>query len=250
MRLAGKICIVTGGGSDLGRATCLLFAEEGGQVAVADKSREAAESVAREVGEAAIALRTDVSDSENVRAMLKQTVDHFGRLDVLVNNAGYDIPGSVVETDEADWDRLIAVNLNGVFYGCKYAIPIMREQGGGAIVNTASIVATVGIPDRAAYCASKGAVAALTRAMALDHVAEGIRINCIAPGTMDSPYFDKMLAKSERPEEMRRELERRQAMNRLGKPEEVARGILYLACDDSSFATGSMLTVDGGMTAQ
>jgi len=250
MRLAGKICIVTGGGSDLGRATCLLFAEEGGQVAVADKSREAAESVAREVGEAAIALRTDVSDSENVRAMLKQTVDHFGRLDVLVNNAGYDIPGSVVETDEADWDRLIAVNLNGVFYGCKYAIPIMREQGGGAIVNTASIVATVGIPDRAAYCASKGAVAALTRAMALDHVAEGIRINCIAPGTMDSPYFDEMLAKSERPEEMRRELERRQAMNRLGKPEEVARGILYLACDDSSFATGSMLTVDGGMTAQ
>jgi len=250
MRLAGKICIVTGGGSDLGRATCLLFAEEGGQVAVADKSREAAESVAREVGEAAIALRTDVSDSENVRAMLKQTVDHFGRLDVLVNNAGYDIPGSVVETDEADWDRLIAVNLNGVFYGCKYAIPIMREQCGGAIVNTASIVATVGIPDRAAYCASKGAVAALTRAMALDHVAEGIRINCIAPGTMDSPYFDKMLAKSERPEEMRRELERRQAMNRLGKPEEVARGILYLACDDSSFATGSMLTVDGGMTAQ
>lgn len=250
MRLAGKSCIVTGGGSGLGRATCLLFAEEGAKVAVADKSREAAESVAREVGEAAIALQTDVSDSENVRAMLKQTVDHFGRLDVLVNNAGYGIPGSVVETDETDWDRLMAVNLNGVFYGCKYAIPIMRKQGGGVIVNTASMVATVGLRDRAAYCASKGAVAALTRAMALDHVAEGIRINCIAPGTMDSPYFDEMLAKSDRPEEMRRELEQRQAMNRMGKPREVAHGILYLACDDSSFATGSMLTVDGGMTAQ
>lgn len=250
MRLAGKVCIVTGGGSGIGRASCVLFAREGGKVVVADKSREAAESVAREAGEAAIGLRTDVSDSRSVRAMLKQTVDRFGRLDVLVNNAGYGIPGSVVETDEADWDRLMAVNLNGVFYGCKYAIPIMRKQGGGVIVNTASVVATVGIRDRAAYCASKGAVAALTRAMALDHVTEGIRINCIAPGTIDSPYFDEMLAKSEQPEEMRRELERRQAMNRLGTPEEIALGILYLACDDSSFATGSMLTVDGGMTAQ
>ncbi len=250
MRLAGKVCIVTGGGSGIGRASCLLFAQEGGKVVVADKSREAAETVAGEVGEAAIALRTDVSDSHSVRAMLKQTVDRFGRLDVLVNNAGYGIPGSVVETDEADWDRLMAVNLNGVFYGCKYAIPIMREQGGGVIVNTASVVATVGIRDRAAYCASKGAVAALTRAMALDHVAEGIRINCIAPGTIDSPYFKEMLANSARPEALRRELEQRQAMNRLGTPEEIARGILYLACDDSSFATGSMLTVDGGMTAQ
>lgn len=250
MRLAGKVCIVTGGGSGIGRASCLLFAQEGAKVVVADKSLEAAETVAGEVGEAAIALRTDVSDSHSVRAMLKQTVDRFGRLDVLVNNAGYGIPGSVVETDEADWDRLMAVNLNGVFYGCKYAIPIMREQGGGVIVNTASVVATVGIRDRAAYCASKGAVAALTRAMALDHVAEGIRINCIAPGTIDSPYFKEMLANSARPEALRRELEQRQAMNRLGTPEEIARGILYLACDDSSFATGSMLTVDGGMTAQ
>ena len=249
MRLAGKVCIVTGGGSGIGRATCLLFAQEGGRIVVADKSLDAAETVAGAVGEAAIAHRTDVSDSQSVRAMLKQTVDRFGRLDVLVNNAGYGIPGSVVETDEADWDRLMAVNLNGVFYGCKYAIPIMRERG-GVIVNTASVVATVGIRDRAAYCASKGAVAALTRAMALDHVAEGIRINCIAPGTIDSPYFKEMLADSERPEALRRELEQRQAMNRLGTPEEIARGILYLACDDSSFATGTMLTVDGGMTAR
>ncbi len=221
MRLAGKVCIVTGGGSGIGRASCLLFAQEGGKIVVADRSLDAAKAVAGEVGEAAMALRTDVSDSQSVRAMLKQTVDRFGRLDVLVNNAGYGIPGSVVETDEADWDRLMAVNLNGVFYGCKYAIPIMREQGGGVIVNTASVVATVGIRDRAAYCASKGAVAALTRAMALDHVAEGIRINCIAPGTIDSPYFDEMFAKSDRPEELRRGLEQRQAMNRLGTSEEI-----------------------------
>ncbi len=250
MRLAGKVCIVTGGGSGIGRATCLLFAQEGGKVVVADKSDEAAEAVAREAGEPAFALWVDVSDSRSVREMLKQTVDRFGRLDVLVNYAGYGIPGSVVETDEGDWDRLMAVNLNGVFYGCKYAIPIMRKQGGGVIVNTASVVATVGMRDRAAYCASKGAVAALTRAMALDHVAEGIRVNCIAPGTIDSPYFNEMFAKSDRPDELRRELEQRQAMNRRGKPEEIARGMLYLACDDSSFATGSMLTVDGGFTAQ
>ncbi len=250
MRLAGKVCIVTGGGSGIGAASCLLFAQEGGKIVVADKSLEAAESVAREAGEAAIALWVDVSDSQSVRAMLKQTLDRFGRLDVLVNNAGYGIPGSVVETDEADWDRLMAVNLNGVFYGCKYAIPIMREQGGGVIVNTASNVVTVAIRDRAAYCASKGAVAALTRAMALDHVSEGIRVNCIAPGTTESSYFVKMLAKSERPDELRAELERRQPMNRMAAPEEIARGILYLACDDSSFATGSMLTVDGGMSAQ
>jgi NAD(P)-dependent dehydrogenase (short-subunit alcohol dehydrogenase family) len=251
MRLAGKVCIVTGGGSGIGRAACLLFAAEGGKVVVADWSREAADAVAREAGDGAFSVRVDVADSESVRAMLKQTVDRFGRLDVLVNNAGYGIPGSVVETDLADWDRLLAVNLNGVFYGCKYAIPIMREQGdGGVIVNTASVVATVGMRDRAAYCASKGAVAALTRAMALDHVAEGIRVNCIAPGTIDSPYFDDMFAKSDRPDALRREFEQRQAMNRLGTPEEIARGILYLACDDSSFATGSMLTVDGGMTAQ
>ncbi len=145
MRLAGKVCVVTGGASGIGRATCLLFAEEGGKVVVADKSSDGAQSVACEAGDAAIALCADVSDSQSVRAMLKQTVDHFGRLDVLVNNAGYGIPGSVVETDEADWDRLMAVNLNGVFYGCKYAIPIMRRQGGGVIVNTASVVATVGI---------------------------------------------------------------------------------------------------------
>jgi len=169
---------------------------------------------------------------------------------VLINNAGYGIPGSVVETSEDDWDKLMAVNVNGVFFGCKYAIPVMKQQGGGVIVNTASIVANVGIRNRAAYCASKGAVAALTRAMALDHVNDNIRVNCVAPGTIDSPYFEDIIRKSERPQELRRELEARQAMNRLGRPEEIANAFLFLASDESSFSTGSMLIVDGGMTAQ
>jgi NAD(P)-dependent dehydrogenase (short-subunit alcohol dehydrogenase family) len=144
----------------------------------------------------------------------------------------------------------MAVNVNGVFFGCKYAIPAMRAAGGGSIVNTASVVAAVGIRDRAAYCASKGAVAALTRAMALDHVGDKIRINAIAPGTIDSPYFQDMFAKSPRAAELRRELESRQAMNRLGQPEEIANGMLFLASDEASFMTGAVLTVDGGMTAQ
>lgn len=249
-RLQNKICVVTGGGSGIGRATCLLFAREGGKVVVTDKNPSAAAETAREAGQGAIALEVDVANSESVQTLLTRSRDLFGRVDVLVNNAGYGIAGTVVETAEIDWDKLMAVNVNGVYYGCKYVIPIMREQGGGAIVNTASVVASVGIRNRAAYCASKGAVAALTRAMALDHVADNIRVNCIAPGTIDSPYFDEILRKSGRAAELRRELEARQAMNRLGKPEEIAYGILYLACDESSFVTGTMLTVDGGMTAQ
>lgn len=249
-RLKDKVCLITGGGSGIGRATCELFAREGAKVVVADKLLSAARVVAALIGEAAIAIEVDVAQSDSVRSMIDATIRDLGRLDVLINNAGYGIPGSVVETSEDDWDKLMAVNVNGVFFGCKYAIPVMKQQGGGVIVNTASIVANVGIRNRAAYCASKGAVAALTRAMALDHVNDNIRVNCVAPGTIDTPYFEDIIRKSERPQELRRELEARQAMNRLGRPEEIANAFLFLASDESSFSTGSMLIVDGGMTAQ
>lgn len=249
-RLKDKVCLITGGGSGIGRATCELFAREGAKVVVADKLLSAARVVAALIGEAAIAIEVDVAQSASVRSMIDATIRDLGRLDVLINNAGYGIPGSVVETSEDDWDKLMAVNVNGVFFGCKYAIPVMKQQGGGVIVNTASIVANVGIRNRAAYCASKGAVAALTRAMALDHVNDNIRVNCVAPGTVDSPYFEDIIRKSERPQELRRELEARQAMNRLGQPKEIANAFLFLASDESSFSTGSMLIVDGGMTAQ
>jgi len=249
-RLKDKVCLITGGGSGIGRATCELFAREGAKVVVADKLLSAARVVAALIGQAAIAIEVDVAQSASVRSMIDATIRDLGRLDVLINNAGYGIPGSVVETSEDDWDKLMAVNVNGVFFGCKYAIPVMKQQGGGVIVNTASIVANVGIRNRAAYCASKGAVAALTRAMALDHVNDNIRVNCVAPGTIDSPYFEDIIRKSERPQELRRELEARQAMNRLGRPEEIANAFLFLASDESSFSTGSMLIVDGGMTAQ
>jgi meso-butanediol dehydrogenase/(S,S)-butanediol dehydrogenase/diacetyl reductase len=253
MRLQDKVCVVTGGGSGIGAATCALFAREGAKLVVADMNLDAAQAVAdaaKAAGGQAVAFAVDVSNSEAVHKLIDFALAQFGRLDVLVNNAGFGFAGTVVDTDEADWDRLMAVNLKGVFLGCKHAIPVMQRQGGGAIVNTASVVSTVGVRDRAAYCASKGGVASLTRAMALDHVDAGIRVNAVAPGTIDSPYFDQMLAKTEDPVAFKKGIAERQAMGRLGKPEEIAGAILYLASDEASFVTGSLLTVDGGMTAQ
>lgn len=253
MRLSKKVCIITGGGSGIGQATSFLFAREGAVVVVADINITVAEETAaiiRKKGAEALALEVDVSQSDSVREMIDKVIAKFDRIDVLVNNAGYGIVGSVVETEEADWDRIMAVNLKGVYLGCKHVIPKMVLQGGGVIINTASIVASVGIKDRAAYCASKGGVAALTKAMALDHVADNIRVNSVAPGTIESPYFIKILANSEDAATLKRELEDRQAMRRLGKPEEIADAMLFLASSESSFVTGSMLTVDGGLTAQ
>jgi NAD(P)-dependent dehydrogenase (short-subunit alcohol dehydrogenase family) len=251
MRLKDKVCIVTGGGSGIGRATALLFAGEGARLAVVDKRN--AQAVAAECaakGAQAIAVDADVAVGADVKRVMETTVERFRRLDVLVNNAGYGIPGSVVETDEDAWDALMAVNVRGVFLCSKYAIPIMKRNGGGTIVNTASVVAAVGIANRAAYCASKGAVAALTRAIAIDHVGDGVRCNAIAPGTIDTPYFDEILKKSVDPAAARKALAARQLLGRLGTPEEIAAGILFLASDESRFATGTILTLDGGMTAQ
>jgi meso-butanediol dehydrogenase/(S,S)-butanediol dehydrogenase/diacetyl reductase len=253
MRLKDKVSLITGGGSGIGRAAALLFAQEGALIAIADKRGASAHKVAAECsakGAQAIGVEADVSKAADVKRMIDATLAKFGRLDVLVNNAGYGIAGSVVETDEADWDALIAVNVRGVFLCSKYAIPAMKRSGGGAIVNTASVVAAVGIANRAAYCASKGAVAALTRAIAVDHVGDGIRCNAVAPGTIDTPYFDEILKKSADPQAVRKALAARQLLGRLGTPEEIAAGILFLASDESRFATGTILTIDGGMTAQ
>lgn len=252
-RLSGKVCLVTGGGSGIGRATCELFMREGARVAVMDKNASTAEETQRSAegfGAEAIAIQADIGSTEDVDRMIDETLQRWGRLDVLVNNSGYGIAGTVAETSEEDWEALMNVNVTGIFRACKRAIPIMAKAGGGVIVNVASVVASVGITNRAAYCASKGAVAALTRAMALDHVDQNIRVNAVAPGTIHSPYFDEILAKSANPQEVLARLENRQAMKRLGKPAEIAHGILYLASDESAFCTGTILTIDGGMTAQ
>jgi len=253
MRLKDKVCIITGGGSGIGRASALLFAGEGARLVIADKRKPAADAVAAECagkGAQAVAVAVDVARAADVERMIAETETAFGRLDVLVNNAGYGIAGSVVATDEQAWDDLMAVNVRGVFLCCKYAIPVMQRTGGGTIVNTASVVAAVGIRDRAAYCASKGAVAALTRAIAIDHVGDGIRCNAVAPGTIDTPYFNDILKNSADPGAVRKALAARQLLGRLGTPEEIAAAILFLAGDESRFATGTILTIDGGMTAQ
>lgn len=252
MKLTGKIAIITGGGSGIGHAACVLFAREGATVIVADRDAAAAQRVASEIagqGGRASAHQVDVSKDAEVAGMIAKAVADHGRLDILVNNAGYGIAGTVVSTSESDWNALMAVNVNGVFLGCKHAIPVMARQGGGAIVNTASAVANVGIHDRAAYVASKGAVAALTRAMAVDHVDQKIRINAVAPGTIESPYFTRILSGPDGAE-LRRCLEERQAMERLGQPVEIAQAMLWLASDDASFCTGTVMVVDGGWTAR
>lgn len=252
MKLSERIAIITGGGSGIGRETCRLFAKEGATVIVADKNMSAAETVVTEIaddGGRAIALAVDVASEEQVKAMIARAESDYGRLDILVNNAGYGFAGTVVTTSQQEWDALMSVNVNGVFFGCKHAIPLMERNGGGAIVSTASAAANIGIHNRAAYVASKGAVASLTRAMAIDHVESGVRVNAVAPGTISSPYFERILSGPDTAE-LRRGLEERQAMNRLGQPSEIAQAILWLASDDASFCTGTVLVVDGGWTAQ
>ena len=252
MKLADKVAIVTGGGSGIGRAACALFAKEGACVIVADRDLPAATRVAGEIAQAggkASPLAVDVARESEIMAMVEAVVSAHGRIDILINNAGYGVAGTVTTTSEADWDALMAVNVKGVFLGCKHVIPVMARNGGGAIVSTASAVAQVGIHDRAAYVASKGAVAALTRAMAIDHVADGIRVNAVAPGTIETPYFTTILG-GPGGAELRFGLEQRQAMERLGQPAEIAQAMLWLASDDASFCTGTVLVVDGGWTAR
>jgi NAD(P)-dependent dehydrogenase (short-subunit alcohol dehydrogenase family) len=250
MRLKDKVAIITGGASGIGSATAEVFVREGAVVVIADRDAAVATETAERLGSRASAIAVDVGDGEAVRMLIDTVARREGRIDILFNNAGFGIVGNVVETSEADWNRLFQVNVTGVFLGCRHVIPVMQRQGGGVIVNTASTTSVSGIPNRAAYVASKGAVAALTRAMALDHVADNIRINAVAPGTVETPYFEKVFANAPDAAALRRALEARQPMNRLGRPVEIANAVLFLASDEASFVTGTTLFADGGWTAR
>lgn len=252
--LRGRTAIITGAGSGIGRATAILFAEEGANVVVADLDRHAGtQTVQRANGgnKAAVFVQTDVSDATAVHALVNRTVKRHGTVDILVNNAGTPGPHPVTETTEEQWDRVLAVNLKSVFLCSKAVLPYMMQQRRGAIVNTASAVGVIGSAGQASYCASKGGVVLLTKAMALDHAAAGIRVNCVCPGFTQTPMVERFLAsfdakKRAQLEESFRSLH---PLGRFARPEEVARAILYLASDEASFVTGVALPVDGGWTA-
>lgn len=248
MRLEHKVALITGAGSGIGRAMAFLFAQEGARVIVADRDRSGGGDTVAAIhqrGGEALFVQGDVTREADAKRIVEAAVTAYGRLDILVNNAGVELGGTVVDVTEDDWDRLMAVNLRGVFLCSKYAIPAMQARGAGVILNIASTLGLVGGHDCAAYCASKGAVVALTRAMALDHAADGIRVNCLCPGPVDTPLLHRFTSADEL-EEIRQTL----PLGRLAMPEEIASAALYLVSDEASFVTGAIWTVDGGSTAQ
>ncbi len=249
-RLGGKRAIVTGAGAGIGEAIAVRLAREGALVALADLDGQATARVAREIEGKTLSRRTDVTRSEEVEALVQGVLEEWGGLDVMVNNAGIGVAGTTPETSDEDWERLMSVNLKGTFLGMKYAIPAMRDSGGGSIVNISSVAALVGIPDRAAYSATKGGILALTRAAAIDHVGEGVRVNCIAPGTVDTPWVGRITAGYDDPEEARARMEARQPHGRFVTPEEIAAMAAYLASDESASCIGACMVVDGGVTAR
>lgn len=252
-KLAGKTALVTGAGSGIGEAIAVLFAAEGANVAVADFAAEGGERTVRRIrdaGGSAFFVEVDVSLAADAERMVRETVARYGRLDVLCNNAGIGVAAVCHETSEADWDRTMAVDLKGVFLGCKYAIPQMLEQGGGVICNTSSVAGQVGVLNRAAYCAAKAGVLGLTKSIAVDYAERGIRCNAVLPGTVDSPWIGKILAQQADPQEQRRLMEARQPIGRMGRPEEIAGAALFLCADDGAFVTGTGLVIDGGLTAR
>jgi NAD(P)-dependent dehydrogenase (short-subunit alcohol dehydrogenase family) len=249
-RLGGKRAIVTGAGAGIGEAIAIRLSSEGAQVALADLDEQAAKRVAGKAEGETFVRGTDVTRAEEVEALVQSVVEEWGGLDVMVNNAGIGVAGTTPETSEGDWERLMAVNLKGTFLGMKYAIPAMRDSGGGSVVNISSVAALVGIPDRAAYSATKGGVLALTRAAAIDHVGEGVRVNCIAPGTVDTPWIGRITAGYDDPEEARAGMEARQPHGRFVTPEEIAAMAAYLASDESASCIGACMVVDGGVTAR
>ncbi|MBI2183883.1 MAG: glucose 1-dehydrogenase [Thaumarchaeota archaeon] len=251
MRLREKVALVTGGGSGIGRATSTLFAGEGAKVVVADSvvdgARETVQTIKENGGEA-ISVQGDVSQAADAERMVQETVNTYGKLDVLFNNAGYNVYGSVHELSEQDWDKLMSVNLKGVFLVSKYAVKHMMKTGGGSIVNNASSFGIIAYPRDPVYCASKGGIISLTRQMALDYASYNIRVNCICPGPTLTPRIERAIKAAPDPEERRKQSIKNVLLGRFAKPEEIAYPVLFLASDEASFITGIALQADGGQT--
>ena len=248
MRVAGKVALISGAAGGIGAASARLLAKEGAAVMIADILEEQGQATAIRIGEAggrAQFIRLDVTDAEEWRWALKHTVDNFGRLDILVNNAGVSHRTGVDDTTTEAWDRVMDVNVKGVFLGTQVAIPEMRKAGGGSVINISSIYGLVGSPVSASYHASKGAVRIFTKSAAVQYANEKIRVNSVHPGYVDSPMTQTFHSIPE----VWRERVGKTPLGRMGTPEDIAAGVLYLASDESSFVTGSELVIDGGMTA-
>ena len=242
-RLDGRTALVTGGASGIGEATCRVFAQAGASVIIVDIDRPRAEALAREIG-ARVVIR-DITDAAAVRA----EISRIGRLDILVNTAGIGLVGGIEETELADFERLFRVNVTGMFLMTRAAMPLLTARK-GSIVNIGSVAGLVGIKKRFAYCATKGAVIAMTRQLAVDYPTQ-VRVNCICPGTVDTPFVEGYLEKYHKheKEKVRAELNQRQPVGRLGKPDEIAHMALYLASSEAEFVQGAALSIDGGWSA-
>jgi len=252
MRLINKVALITGGNSGIGRATALLFAQEGAKIALTGRNEERGNNVVEEIRRAsgrAFFIRSDVRIAKDCERAVDETLRQFGRLDILFNNAGVFYPHTVVDCPEEEWDLTIDINLKGTYLMSKLVLPAMIAQGSGVIINNSSGWGITGGNEAASYCASKGGVVLLTKAMAIDHGRQGIRVNCICPGDVDTPMLpaDAKLRKIEWKDYLVEASNR--PLGRIGTPDEIARAALFLATDDSSFMTGAVLAVDGGGTA-
>ena len=251
-RLAGKSALITGGGTGIGQAMALAFAREGAQVAIAGRRKSKLEETIRliqDTGCSALALKCDVTKAADTIRAVKSAEDAFGKLNILVNNAGA-LSVSTVETiAEDDWDDVMAANIKGPFLMSRAALPAMRRAGGGSIINVGSVLGIVAIRDRAAYCASKGAVSMLTRAMALDHAHDQIRVNCLCPSIVESDMTRNLFAETEAGRQARESRLASIPLGRFGKPDDIAGLAVFLASDESSWMTGTVIPVDGGVTA-
>lgn len=253
MQLAGRVSLITGAANGIGRGIALRFAEEGALVGVLDRDAEACRRVATEIkrcGGQAIALPADVSCARDVRTSLPTLTESFGPPTVLVHNAAVMPSGTIDQTSEEDWDHAIAVNAKGAYLTSHHVVPLMRQAGGGSIIFMASITGVNGLPGLAAYSATKGALIALARAMAIDHAREGIRVNSVSPGTVDSPMLHAFVAEQKDPERTRKAFDEIYPVGRVGTISEVANVFVFLASDQSSFITGANYTVDGGMSVK